>query len=178
MIRLKKTMEELNRITSDEYKKQQKNSVIVILDNVRSAHNVGSIFRTCDAFLVEKMYLCGITPTPPNAEIHKTALGATEHVEWIYQPETSVVMNSLKESGYKIFSVEQTHNSVLLPEINIRGISKAALIFGNEVYGIGQEIINISDCCIEIPQMGTKHSLNVSVCAGIVIYHFTIHKKG
>ena len=178
MLRLKKTMDELGRVSPEEFRKLKKKPVVVILDNVRSAHNVGSVFRTCDAFLAEKVFLCGITPIPPNSEIQKTALGATEHVEWEYFSKTSDIISDLKNNRYKIYSVEQAHNSIHLSDIELENNSKTALIFGNEVYGIDQEIIDISDFCIEIPQMGTKHSLNVSVCAGIIIHHFAKYYKG
>ncbi len=170
MQRPKKSMDELDRISSEEFKMLPKKPIIVLLDNVRSAHNVGSIFRTCDAFLVEKIYLCGITPTPPHPEIHKTALGATDHVKWEHVEESLCIAEQLKNEGYTILSVEQVHLSTPLSEIDISNHKKSVLIFGHEVYGVDQKLIDISDICIEIPQRGTKHSLNVSVCAGIVLY--------
>lgn len=172
MVRQKKTMEELDRIDAVEYRKKEKIPVYVVLDNVRSAHNVGSIFRTCDAFRIKKLYLCGITPVPPNAEIHKTALGATESVEWEYVDETSEVLKELKKKNVQIFAVEQAKNSVGIKDIE-KPNQDIVLVFGHEVYGVDQRIIDMSDVCIEIPQFGTKHSLNVSVCAGIVLYSVT-----
>jgi 23S rRNA (guanosine2251-2'-O)-methyltransferase len=174
---LKKTMDELDRVSSEKYKTLRKNPVIVVLDNVRSAHNVGSVFRTCDAFLVEKVYLCGITPVPPLPEIHKTALGASEHVEWEYQHDTIQLIKKLKNSDCNIYAVEQTHGSIMLSDVHQSDGKTSVLLFGNEVYGIEQKVLDICHETIEIPQMGTKHSLNVSVCAGIAIYHFTIDEK-
>jgi 23S rRNA (guanosine2251-2'-O)-methyltransferase len=171
MHRQKKTMEELDRISSSDFKKLSRNPLILVLDNVRSAHNVGSVFRTGDAFLIEKLYLCGITPQPPNNEIHKTALGATESVEWEYAENTESLIKSFKAHGFMTIAVEQTHQSVPLHEFKADADRKTVLIFGHEVYGIDQKVINLCDASLEIPQMGTKHSLNVSVCAGIVIYH-------
>lgn len=171
MQRLKKSMEELDRVSSIDFKKLPKKPFIIVLDNVRSAHNVGSIFRTCDAFLIEKIFLCGITPVPPHAEIHKTALGATEHVEWEYIAETETIIRKLKNEGYAIISIEQVHHSTPLSEVVLSYDEKAVFIFGHEVYGVEQKIIDLSDLCIEVPQRGTKHSLNVSVCAGIVLYN-------
>jgi len=172
MQRQKKTMEELDRVSGAEYKKLKKKPLLVVLDNVRSAHNVGSVFRTCDAFLIEKIYLCGITPVPPNPEIHKTALGATESVEWEYAENADLLIQDLKASGHLMYSVEQTHKSIPLSETPVFKTNKCVLVFGHEVYGVSQSIVNQSDICIEIPQSGTKHSLNISVCAGIVLYHF------
>ena len=159
---------ELKRITVDEFKKTKKHPIIVILDNIRSAHNVGSIFRTCDAFLIKKIYLCGITPQPPSNEIRKSALGATNSIEWSYEKDTKDVIKLLKQEGYHIVGVEQAEDSTKLEEFNTD--NPTALIFGHEVDGISQEIINICDDIVEIPQYGTKHSLNISVCAGLVIY--------
>lgn len=167
MIR-KKTLQELDRYSIVEYKKLPKIPVIVILDNIRSAHNVGSIFRTCDAFRIEKLYLCGITPVPPHHEIHKTALGATESVDWQYLQKTEDALN-LYIKTHQLIAIEQAHNSIELEKF--RYIKPMVLIFGNEVYGIDEEIIAKVDICVEIPQFGTKHSLNVSVSAGIVLYH-------
>ena len=161
---------ELERKNIDEFKEAQKTPIIVILDDIRSLHNIGSVFRTSDAFLIEKIYLCGITAVPPNKEIHKTALGATETVTWVYAKDVLEVVNQLKVENVKVYSVEQTENAIMLddfqPEIN----TKYALIFGNEVKGVSQEAINLSDGVIEIPQLGCKHSLNISVSAGIVIW--------
>jgi 23S rRNA (guanosine2251-2'-O)-methyltransferase len=155
----------------------KKNPLVVVLDNVRSAHNVGSVFRTCDAFLVERVYLCGITPLPPNPEIHKTALGATDTVDWLYVEETLDVIKTLKSEGYFVCAVEQAHNSVMLSDMKILSEQKFALIFGHEVHGVEERVISECDICLEIPQNGTKHSLNVSVCAGIVIHHFVDLKE-
>ena len=163
-------LDELGRVSAEEYKAIEKHPIVVVLDNVRSMHNVGAVFRTSDAFLIEKIYLCGITATPPNKEIHKTALGATETVTWEYTKDVLEVVNQLKSENVKVYSVEQTENAIMLddfqPEIN----TKYALIFGNEVKGVSQEAINLSDGVIEIPQLGSKHSLNISVSAGIVIW--------
>ena len=162
--------EELNRISKDEFKKSKKTPIIVILDDIRSLHNIGSVFRTSDAFLLEKIYLCGITATPPNKEIHKTALGATDTVAWEYAKDVLEVIQKLKEENVKIFSVEQTENSIMLNDFQVETNERYALIFGNEVKGVSQEAINLSDGVIEIPQLGSKHSLNISVSAGIVIW--------
>lgn len=161
---------ELDRKNVEEFKASEKTPIIVVLDDVRSLHNIGSVFRTCDAFLVEKVYLCGITATPPNKEIHKTALGATETVEWEYAKDVVEVVKSLKESGVSVQSVEQVENSVMLNDFKVTEGTKYALVFGNEVKGVNQEVVNLSDGVIEIPQLGTKHSLNISVSAGIVIW--------
>ncbi|MDK2771162.1 MAG: RNA methyltransferase [Flavobacterium sp.] len=162
--------EELNRISKDEFKESEKTPIIVILDDIRSLHNIGSVFRTSDAFLLEKIYLCGITATPPNKEIHKTALGATDTVAWEYAKDVLEVIQKLKDENVKIFSVEQTENSVMLNDFQVETNERYALIFGNEVKGVSQEAINLSDGVIEIPQLGSKHSLNISVSAGIVIW--------
>lgn len=161
---------ELDRKNVEEFKASEKTPIIVVLDDVRSLHNIGSVFRTCDAFLVEKVYLCGITATPPNKEIHKTALGATETVAWEYAKDVVEVVKSLKESGVSVQSVEQVENSVMLNDFKVTEGAKYALVFGNEVKGVNQEVVNLSDGVIEIPQLGTKHSLNISVSAGIVIW--------
>lgn len=165
-------LEELGRISVEEFKETKKIPVIVILDDVRSAYNVGSVFRTADAFLIQKIYLCGITGTPPNKEIRKTALGADESVEWEYVKDISPLIGELKSENYKIISIEQTEGSISLPEFKIDPDEKYVLIFGNEVEGVNQKVVDLSDYCIEIPQEGTKHSLNVSVCAGIVMWEF------
>lgn len=162
--------EELNRISKDEFKESEKTPIIVILDDIRSLHNIGSVFRTSDAFLLEKIYLCGITATPPNKEIHKTALGATDTVAWEYAKDVLEVIQKLKNENVKIFSVEQTENSIMLNDFQVETNERYALIFGNEVKGVSQEAINLSDGVIEIPQLGSKHSLNISVSAGIVIW--------
>jgi tRNA G18 (ribose-2'-O)-methylase SpoU len=160
---------ELKRLTQAEFKQARKIPLIVVLDNVRSLHNVGSVFRTSDAFLVESVYLCGITATPPHAEIHKTALGAEDSVAWKYFEKTSDAIDELKRQNYHIAAVEQAENSISLEKFTPKD-EKYAVIFGNEVKGIDQEVMNRCDSCIEIPQFGTKHSLNVSVTAGIVIW--------
>ena len=161
---------ELNRLTIEEFKKAEKTPFIVVLDNLRSLNNIGSVFRTCDAFLINKIYLCGITATPPHRDIHKTALGATETIDWQYYPSTVEAINELKTQGYNIISIEQTEESQNLNKFNIQRNKKYALIFGNEVKGVAQEIIDLSDSCIEIPQFGTKHSFNISVSTGIVLW--------
>ena len=163
-------LDELNRKNVEEFKQADKTPIIVVLDDVRSLHNIGSFFRTGDAFLIEKIYLCGITATPPNKEIHKTALGATETVAWEYAKEVMDVVNQLKDQDIKILSVEQVEGSVMLQDFNVTANTKYALFFGNEVKGVNQDVINASDAVIEIPQLGTKHSLNVSVSGGIVIW--------
>jgi 23S rRNA (guanosine2251-2'-O)-methyltransferase len=161
---------ELNRKNLAEFKDAPKSPMVVVLDNVRSLHNIGSVFRTCDAFLVEKLYLCGVTACPPNKEIHKTALGSTESVEWKYFEHTADAVEELKEGNYWIFSVEQAENSISLESFKPEKDNKYAFIFGHEVKGIKQEVVDSSDGCIEIPQYGTKHSLNIAVSAGIVIW--------
>jgi rRNA methylases len=163
---------ELNRISTEEFKEVEKTPLIVVLDNIRSLNNIGSVFRTSDAFLVEKIYLCGITATPPNQEIHKTALGAEHTVEWEYFKETTDAVNELKNNGYTVYAIEQVENSIMLDKLETDSSKKYAVILGNEVNGVQQEAINLCDGCIEIPQYGTKHSLNVSVTAGIVIWDF------
>ncbi len=162
--------EELNRISVDEFKSTEKTPIIIVLDNIRSLNNIGSVFRTADAFLIEAVYLCGITATPPHREIQKTALGATETVTWEHFDNTSDAIKKLKENNYKIASIEQTENSTMLNEFTLNKNEKLAVIFGNEVKGVEQEAIDISDAVIEIPQHGTKHSLNISVSCGIVIW--------
>ena len=162
--------EELGRLSVDAFRKLEKIPIVVVLDNVRSLHNIGSIFRTADAFRLEGIYLCGITATPPHREIHKTALGATESVHWEYREETTRLIQELKEQDYRIFSIEQAEGAVTLDQIQLRGNQKYALVFGHEIRGVKQEVVDRSDQCIEIPQYGTKHSLNVSVAAGIVIW--------
>ena len=165
----KLSMQDLGRMSSEEFKATKKNKVILVLDNIRSLNNVGSAFRTADAFLIEAIYLCGVTGTPPNAEINKTALGATETVSWKYFKTTQEALNELKANNYFIASIEQAKQSVMLNKF-IKPAQSIALVFGNEVYGVDQEIINQSDACIEIPQFGTKHSFNVSVSMGIVLW--------
>jgi len=163
---------ELNRISIEEFKETEKIPLIVVLDNVRSQHNIGSFFRTCDAFLVESVYLCGITSVPPNAEIHKTALGAEFSVDWKYFAETTDAVNQLKQEGYTVFAIEQVDNSIMLPDLELDKTRKYAVVLGNEVKGVQQEVVNLCDGSIEIPQFGTKHSLNVSITGGIVIWEF------
>lgn len=162
--------EELDRKNVEEFKEASKTPIIIILDDIRSLHNIGSVFRTSDAFLIEKIYLCGITAVPPNKEIHKTALGATETVAWEYEKNIITVIENLKADAVEIWSVEQTENSVMLNEFTPKENTKYALVFGNEVKGVSQEVINKSNGVIEIPQLGSKHSLNISVSAGIVIW--------
>lgn len=162
-------MQDLGRLSSDEFKNTSKNKIILVLDNIRSLNNVGSAFRTSDAFLIESIYLCGVTGTPPKPEIEKTALGATETVSWKYFKTTQEAIDDLKQQGFFIVSIEQAKNSVMLNKFQ-KPQQPLALVFGNEVYGVEQEIINQSDVCLEIPQFGTKHSFNVSVSMGIVLW--------
>jgi 23S rRNA (guanosine2251-2'-O)-methyltransferase len=163
---------ELKRLKPEEFKTAKKMPVVVILDNIRSQHNVGAVFRTSDAFLVESVCLCGITAIPPNPEIHKAALGSEDTVKWEYFKHTVDAVNHLKGKGYVILSVEQAEGSVELYSIKLEKNVKYAIIFGNEIKGVSQEIVDISNSCIEISQFGTKHSLNISVTAGIVIWEF------
>lgn len=164
--------EELNRKSIEEFKKAGKYPVMVVLDNVRSLNNIGSVFRSCDAFLIEGIFLCGITAKPPHREISKTALGATESVQWQYLNETVEAINILRKTGYKIFAVEQTMHATMLHNFRISQNEKYAIIFGHEIRGVEQEIVNLCDGVIEIPQHGTKHSINVAVSAGIVLWEF------
>lgn len=161
---------ELNRISTEEFKEADKLPLVVVLDNIRSVHNIGSVFRTSDAFRVECIYLCGITATPPNAEMHKTALGAEFTVDWKYVDNSVRAVDNLRAEGYVVYAVEQAEGSVMLDNIELDRTKKYAIVMGNEVKGVQQEVIDHSDGCIEIPQYGTKHSLNVSVTAGIVIW--------
>ena len=165
-------LDELNRATVDEFKALEKLPVVVVLDNVRSMHNVGSVFRTADGFAVEQVYLCGITAQPPHREIEKTALGATQSVNWSYFNDVLDAVNDLRSNGYQIIAIEQAENSVMLQNFVIAPNEKYALIFGNEVNGVTQEVMNNIDSCIEIPQFGTKHSFNIVVSAGIVLWDF------
>lgn len=165
-------LEELGRLSVEEYHKISKTPVVVVLDNIRSAMNVGSVFRTADAFAIEKIVICGISATPPNREITKTAIGATESVSWEYIEDISEAIASLKSKGYTIAGIEQTDNSIKLGSV-LPDAEKIAVVLGNEVDGISDEILYLLDYCIEIPQYGTKHSLNVSVCAGIVLWELT-----
>lgn len=168
---------ELHRLDVQQFKQAAKTPLIVVLDNVRSLNNVGSVFRTSDAFLVEKIYLCGITATPPNKEIHKTALGATDSVDWEYALDTLTVVERLKTEGVVVISIEQAEDSLMLHNFNPEPAAKYAVIFGNEVKGVSQEVVSASHQVIEIPQFGTKHSLNVSVSAGIVIWELAMKLK-
>lgn len=161
---------ELERKSVTDFKQAEKTPIIIILDDIRSLHNIGSVFRTADAFLIEKIYLCGITATPPHKEIHKTALGATETVAWEYQKNVTEVIAQLKNEQVKVFAVEQVEKAVFLQDFKVDKETKYALVFGNEVYGVSQEAIALCDGAIEIPQLGTKHSLNISVSTGIVVW--------
>ncbi|WP_276362553.1 RNA methyltransferase [Daejeonella sp. H1SJ63] len=164
--------EELGRVGIEEFKKQEKLPIVVILDNVRSMHNIGSIFRTSDGFAIEKICLCGITAQPPHREIEKTALGATNSIEWLYYEDTCAAIRDLKESGYTIIAIEQAENSTMLNDFMPDRAGKYAMIFGNEVNGVSDEAMKMIDLCIEIPQFGTKHSFNIVVSAGIVLWDF------
>ncbi|CAL2088721.1 RNA methyltransferase [Tenacibaculum sp. 190524A05c] len=168
---------ELGRISVDEFKEAEKTPIIVVLDNIRSLNNVGSVFRTSDAFLIEKIYLCGITATPPNKEIHKTALGATESVAWEYVEDTLTLVEKLKDEGVKVFAIEQADNSTKLNQLTVAKEEKYAIVFGNEVKGVQQEVVSASHNCIEIPQLGTKHSLNISVSCGVVLWDLFVKLK-
>jgi tRNA G18 (ribose-2'-O)-methylase SpoU len=161
---------ELERKSIEDFKKSEKTPLILVLDDIRSLHNIGSVFRTADAFLIEKIILCGITATPPNKEIHKTALGATETVTWEHQENVLKVIANLKKENIITLAIEQVESSVFLQDFKVDKNQKYALIFGNEVYGVAQEAVALCDGCIEIPQLGTKHSLNISVSAGIVVW--------
>ncbi len=165
-------MEELNRVSVDEFKTLPKIPVVLVLDNVRSLHNVGSAFRTGDAFRVEKIYLCGITGTPPNKEINKTALGATESVEWEHVVDTAQLAQKLKAGGYTLIALEQAENTTLLQDFIPDPDTKYAFIFGNEVFGVSDEVMPMVDTVVEIPQFGTKHSLNISVTVGVVVWDY------
>ena len=162
----------MQRLSLDEFREAEKLPLVVVLDDVRSMHNVGSVFRTGDAFRVEAVYLCGITSTPPSAEIHKTALGAEDSVAWRYFPTAVEAVNDLHRNGYTVYSVEQVEHSTKLQRFQAETEQHYAVILGNEVKGVHQEVVDASDGCLEIPQLGTKHSMNVSVTAGIVIYKF------
>lgn len=161
---------ELNRLSVDEYKHTEKTPLVVVLDNIRSCNNIGSVFRTSDALLVDKIYLCGITATPPNKEIHKTALDAEKSVEWKYFENTEDAVKELQKEGYNVYSIEQVENSIMLPDFKPEVKEKTAIVFGNEVKGVKQTVVDICDGSIEIPQYGTKHSFNISVSAGIVLW--------
>lgn len=172
---------EMNRLTTDEFKEAEKTPLVVVLDNVRSLYNVGSIFRTCDAFRIDSLMLCGITAQPPHIEIHKTALGAEESVAWQYFKDTMDCVNFLKDKGYTVLSIEQCEGSTMLQDFRIDPARKYAIIMGNEVKGVQQVVVDNSDGCIEIPQFGTKHSMNVSVTTGMIIWEiakqFIVHNS-
>lgn len=161
---------ELDRLTVDAFKQVEKTPIIIVLDNIRSLNNVGSVFRTSDAFLIEKIYLCGITATPPHKDIHKTALGSTDTVDWAYIENTLDLIEQLKAEHVKICAIEQAENATMLNDFKPKANTKYALVFGNEVKGVAQNIVTKSDTVIEIPQFGTKHSLNISVSCGIVVW--------
>ena len=173
----KLSIDELNRVSVDKFNVLEKLPVIVVLDNIRSQHNIGSIFRTADAFRVSGLYLCGITATPPNREINKSALGATESVKWRYFAETKTAIEHLKSEGHTIIAVEQAVGSIELENFTPEHTNKIALVFGNEVSGVSDEVMESVDSCVEIPQFGTKHSFNVSVTAAIVLYQFYTRMK-
>ncbi len=161
---------ELPRLTTDEFKQAKKTPMVLVLDNIRSLNNIGSVFRTADAFLIEKIYLCGITATPPHKDIHKTALGATESVDWEYRKDTRELVKELSALNYRTFAVEQAENAIMLNHFEAKPSEKYALVFGNEVKGVSQEVVSSCDGVLEIPQYGTKHSLNISVSVGIVVW--------
>jgi 23S rRNA (guanosine2251-2'-O)-methyltransferase len=173
----KLSMSDLNRITLGEFKKSEKMPVVIVLDDVRSAYNVGSIFRTADAFRVERICICGISARPPHKDISKTALGATESVEWKYFPDAFEAVNQLKAEGYRVFAIEQADESISLENFDAGKDVKLAIIFGHEVFGVKEELLAISDGCIEIPQFGTKHSFNVAISAGIVLWDLSLKIK-
>ena len=166
----KLSMDELGRKSAAEFKQAAKAPVIAVLDNIRSMHNVGSVFRTADAFLIEAIFLCGYTPQPPHRDINKTALGATETVEWIFFSTAVEAVQELKKKGYKVYAIEQTEGSISLEKFSVSIEEKIAVVFGNEVEGVNDEVLQLTDGSIEIPQSGMKHSLNVSVAAGIVLW--------
>ena len=171
-------MDELNRISVEEFKEKQKINVSILLDDIRSMANVGSIFRTSDCFSVNKIFLCGITSTPPHREIEKTALGATNSVDWEYHKDPTILINSLKKEGYTIIALEQVENSLMLSNFQPEKNKKYLLIVGNEVFGVNDSLIGLSDNVLEIPQFGTKHSLNVSVSAGIFLWDYFMKTVG
>ena len=166
---------QLERKTIDEFKQSKKLPIVIVLDNIRSLNNIGSVFRTSDAFLIKKICLCGITATPPHRDIHKTALGSTDSVNWEYFEHTEDAIRNLKDEGYSIISIEQADKSVKLPDFKPEKNDRYALVFGHEVTGVQQNIVSMSNLCLEIPQYGTKHSFNISVSAGIILYHFYYH---
>ena len=175
----KLSMEELGRKSVADFKLAAKKPIVLVLDNIRSMHNVGSVFRTSDAFLISGICLCGFTPQPPHRDIHKTALGATESVDWMYYENTLEAVAALQKQGYKVYAIEQAKGSISLEKFQIQKNQKYALVFGNEVNGIDQQVVNHCDGSIEIPQIGTKHSLNVSVSSGILLWEFfkTLRKE-
>ena len=164
--------EELNRVSVEEYQEQKKRPIVIVLDSVRSMHNVGSAFRTADAFAIEKIYLCGLTATPPHREINKTALGATESVAWEHREKITELTEELREQGYKIICIEQADESIPLQDFMPYHDCQYCLIFGNEVFGVDDAVVEAADTCLEIPQFGTKHSLNISVSVGVVLWDF------
>ena len=163
---------ELGRVSAQEYKELPESGLVIVLDNIRSAHNVGSAFRTSDSLMIDKVWLCGICAVPPSAEIHKSALGAEDSVAWEHVDDTMEALQRLKNEGYTIVSAEQTVSSVMLDEFRPEQGRKYAVVFGNEVAGVRQDVVDASDFCLEIPQFGTKHSLNVSVSVGVILWHF------
>jgi 23S rRNA (guanosine2251-2'-O)-methyltransferase len=167
-------MDELNRVSVEEFKELPKIPVVLVLDNVRSLHNVGSAFRTADAFRVEKIYLCGITGTPPNKEINKTALGATESVDWEHAPDAAALARRLQAAGYRIIALEQAEKTTLLQDFRPEADQPLAFVFGNEVFGVSEEVMALADQVVEIPQFGTKHSLNISVTVGVVVWDYLL----
>ncbi len=165
---------ELGRISAEQYKELPESGIVVVLDNIRSAHNVGSAFRTCDSFKIDKLWLCGICACPPSAEIHKSALGAEDSVQWEHLDDTMEAIARLREDGYTIVCAEQTVASQMLDVFRPSPGAKYAIVFGNEVSGVRQDVVDAADFCLEIPQFGTKHSLNVSVSVGVILWHFRI----
>ena len=172
----KLSMEELGRKTVEEFKMANKTPIIAVLDNIRSMHNVGSVFRTADAFLIEAIFLCGYTPQPPHRDINKTALGSTESVDWMYYPTTTDAVIELQKNGYQVYAIEQAEGSISLEKMHYASDQKIAVVFGNEVKGVNDEVLALTDGCIEIPQSGMKHSLNISVAAGIVLWEIAKNK--
>ncbi len=168
----------MNRLSAQAFKSSEKIPLVVVLDNIRSLHNVGSVFRTCDAFRIEKIVLCGNTGTPPHPEIHKSALGAEYSMDWMYVDDTLSAVTQLKKDGYTVYAIEQAHSSISLENLSLDSGKKYAIVVGNEVKGVQQAVVDTCDACVEIPQFGTKHSLNVSVASGIVIWHFFGLLKG
>ncbi|MCR9287114.1 MAG: RNA methyltransferase [Bacteroidetes bacterium] len=168
----KLSLKELNRASVEQFKNQEKTPIVLVLDNIRSGLNIGSAFRTADAFALEKIYLCGITVKPPHREILKTAIGATDSMDWVYYENTIDAIKALKKEGFQVLAVEQAEDSISLQNIDKEPFTKTALVFGNEVKGVSNEVMKVVDGCVEVPQFGTKHSLNISVCLGIVVWEF------